>query len=251
MTLLKKGALALIAALLCAACTKPTEGIKIVVDTNVIKYTALIHITDAANGGNPPAGVSLAVTGQDADQIYEISGKKNFTVAGGIISVGPTPALVPTADRPVKFNIVVTAPGYTTVIQPVQISPGQAQQVISVSMAKTNMAGGGVTVTPATPVTATPGAAAVTLTFVGTCANKDDFELHPSNYIFYRVHGALTGYQYLGYMDKGQITASLLMGTTYDFEMNYNGVNYTVTQKIDQTSYSETIDMGTDVCSNF
>lgn len=251
MTLFKKGAFALIIALLCAACAKPTEGIKIVVDTNVIKYTALVHITDAAGYGNVPAGLTLTVSGQDAGQIYELSGKKNFTVAGGIISLGPTPALVPTAERPVKFTITVSAPGYTTIIQPVQIDAGQTQQVISVSIAKTNALGGGVTITPVNPVVATPATSPVTLTFRGTCANKADFELHPSNYIFYRVHGSAAGYQYLGYMDKGQLTVPLTLGTTYDFTMTYNGTGYSVTQKIETTSYAETIDMGTDLCKNF
>lgn len=246
MLILKRGAFALLITLLWTACTKPTQDIKVVVDTNVIKYSALVQVSDAANGTNPPANLSLAISGQDAASIYEISGKKNFNISNGIISLGPTPALEPTADKPVKFTATLSAPGYTTVTRDIQINAGQTQQVVSISMTKT-----GTTIT--TSPVATPTAEAtvpVSLNFIGTCASKTNFELHPSIYIFYRVHGSASGYQYLGYMDKGSLTAQLVMGNTYDFRLTYNGVSYTLTQKIEQNSYTQTIDMG-DVCNTF
>jgi hypothetical protein len=246
MLILKRGAFALLITLLWTACTKPTQDIKIVVDTNVIKYSALVQVSDAANGTNPPAGLSLAVSGQDAASIYEISGKKNFSVSNGIISLGPAPALAPTADRPVKFTVTLSAPGYTTVTQDIQINTGQNQQVVSISMAKT-----GTSINAAPIATPTAEATApVNLNFIGTCASKTNFELHPSIYIFYRIHGSASGYQYLGYMDKGNLTAQLVMGKTYDFQLTYNGVSYMLTQKIEQNSYIKTLDMG-DVCNTF
>jgi hypothetical protein len=242
----KRSAFVLLMLLVGASCTKPTQDIKVVVDTNVIKYSALVHVVDAANGSNPPANLSLTISGQDAASIYEISGKKNYTISSGNISLGPTPTLEPTADRPVKFNVVLSAPGYTTVTQAIQINAGQTQQVVNISMVPVNASTKAVAAPVATATATTP----VTLNFVGTCANKANFELRPSIYIFYREHGSNTGYQYLGYMNKGVIVADLAMGKTYDFSLTYNGISYAVTQKIELTNYSETIDMG-NVCNTF
>ena len=253
MAILKKSAFALVLmAMFGLGCTKPTNNIKVVVDANVIKYSAMINVTDAANSNTVTAGLILTVSGQDAEQIYEISGKKNFTFADGIISIGPSPTLVPTTSNPVKFTVTIAAPGYTSITQDVQINAGEVQQVISVSLAKTSSeTTGGATITSTPPNTTTAETSAVTLNFTGTCQNKSDFEFKPSNYIFYRESGTSAAYQYLGYMNQRVITVSLVLGETYDFKFVYNGQSYVVTQKVDDTNYSESVDMGTTLCDTF
>jgi hypothetical protein len=123
------------------------------------------------------------------------------------------------------------------------------QQVVNIAMSKVGEPAP-VAVPPAVipvPAVVTP----VTLNFTCTCVNKSNFELRPSLYLFYRQSGTGAAFQYLGYMDKGSITSSILsMGTTYDFEITYAGVNYIVTEKLQQAVYNEQIALG-DVCNNF
>jgi hypothetical protein len=254
MTFLKKGAFAftMIALFFSFSCTKPTADIKVVVDANVIKYSAMINVTDANNSDVVPAGLTITVSGQDASSIYEISGKKDLVFADGIISLGPSPTRVPTDSDPVKFTITISAPGYNSISQNIQISASEIQQVVSVSLAKTSTdSPGGVTVTSAPPNTQTSQTTAVTMNFTGTCSNKSNFEFKPSNYIFYKVHGSAAAYQYLGYMDKGVITVQLQLGTTYDFKFVYDGQTYVITQDVTQTDYSETVNLGTTLCDTF
>lgn len=253
MIFLKKGAFAFpIIALFFFGCTKPTKDIKIVVDANVIKYSAMINVTDAANSSVVPAGLTIKVSGQDADAIYEISGKKNYTFAGGIISLGPSPTRVPTESNPVKFTVTISAAGYTSITQNIQIDANEVQQVVSVSLAKTSTkSSGSVTISSTPPDMQTSQTSAVTLSFTGTCSNKSNFEFKPSNYIFYKEHSSAAAYQYLGYMNQGTMTVQLQLGKSYDFKFVYNGETYVITQEIDQTNYSETVDLGNTLCDTF
>jgi hypothetical protein len=253
MVFLKRVAVApIIIAMFFMSCKSPTNNIKVVVDANVIKYSAMIYVTDAADGATIPAGLTLTVSGANAGQVYELSGKKSFTFADGIIAIGPGPTLVPTMANPVEFMITIAAPGYKSITRQLQINAGEVQQVISISLAKTTSEEpGGATVTTTPPNLNTAGTSAVTLDFTGTCQNKSNFEFKPSNYIFYRISGTSAAYQYLGYMNKGIITTPLVLDTTYDFKFVYNGQSYVVTQKVDATNYSETVDMGTTLCDTF
>lgn len=232
-------------------CTKPTKDIKVVINGSIIKYSAMIKVSDAASSTTIPPGLTIKVSGQDSSAIYEISGSKDLSFSSGIISLGPTPTRVPTANDPVKFTVTISATGYKTVTQNIQINAGETQQAVSIGMAKNATKGSGtVTVSTAPPATQTAQTTAVTLDFTGTCSNKPDFEFKPSNYIFYKVDGSTDAYQYLGYMDNGIITSQLQLGITYDFEFVYAGQTYTVVQDVNDVSYSETVDLGTDLCNN-
>jgi hypothetical protein len=229
-----------------AACKKPTENLKIVVDTNIIKYTALIQVTDAVNGSTTPANATLTIGGTNAADIYEISGKKQFKLINGIITIGPGPAAMPTTDKPASCTIQVTAPGYNAAAQTITFTADKKQQVINVYLVKT-----GSTATGTPTIKPLPVYDAVSLTFTGTCANKQDLEIRPSMYVFYRENASGDDYRYLGYMDKGDITTTALAkGKTYDFQLTYGGKNYTTTQQINQSGYNLKVDMGT-ACNSF
>lgn len=240
---IKKAFFALL--LLAFACKKPTENIKIVVDTNVIKYTALIHVTDRSNPTAPPKNATITISGVNADNIYELSGKKQFKLSGGIITIGPGPAAIPTAGNPENCVVEIKAPGYVTVSQPVSFTVDKKQQVINISMAKTGINTN--TPSPSPPAVYDP----VSLNFTGTCSTRNDLEIRPSMYVFYRETGSGSGFQYLGYMDKGNMTVTALAkGKTYDFQLTYGGQNYVVSQQINEPSYSLKVDMGT-ACNDF
>ena len=245
MTTIKKMAFALLL-LLPLACKKPTENLKIVVDTNIIKYTALIRITDAANPSVTPANAAITISGPAANDVYEVSGKKNLTVVNGIITIGLGPSVTPEANSPISCTAQISAPGYVTQTQTITFTSGQMQQVLNMGLAKPGSTAP--VATPPPPPTTNP---AVTLDFTGTCANKKDLQIKPSLYVFYKVNGTNAAYQYLGYISSGKITTqALASGTIYDFQITYGGQAYTATQRIQQANYAINIDMGT-ACNNF
>jgi hypothetical protein len=231
--------------LLAFACKNPVEDVKIVVDTNIIKYSSLVHIID--DSGNIPANITLTVTGAMADNVYEISGKKALTVKDGIISLGLHPSVNPTANNVVKFNVVINAPGYQQLTKEIQFVQDQFQQVVNLTLFKV-----GTPVVDKPVVTPVPTTTKVALNFKGRCANNTNLEIRPSIYVFFKESGSSAPYQYLGYMDKGYIETFLLTtGKTYEFKITYSGENYTVTRKIEQTEYTEVINMSSSVCNTF
>ncbi|RZK54535.1 MAG: hypothetical protein EOO91_15740 [Pedobacter sp.] len=159
-----------------SACKKPTENIKIILDTDVIKNTAMINVTDAQTGNPAPSNAT--------------------------------------------------------------ISAAQKQQVVNIAITKTG------TTAPPIVIPPPPVYNNTTLTFVGRCPNRTDLEIRPSVYVYFKKTSSSGAFQYLGYMEKGNITTNLLaLNETYDFQIVYGGATYRTSQKIEQTSYNLTIDM--------
>jgi len=234
-----------------AACQNPTTGVKVTIDMNILKYSALVRITDATSLAVIP-GTTMTITGTNASSIYEISGKQVFTVADGNITLGLDPKFN-IAGGNATFNVVVSAPNYRTLTQAITFTNGTLQQSINLGLvlATAPPAQTGGTYTPPTP---TPTATHFILDFNGHCASKPDLNVRPSLYLYFRDHSApaTTPYLQLGYMDGGHIeTNYLAIGKTYDFQITYAGTSYLVTQEIDVPSYTLTFDMGTSICSSF
>ncbi len=228
------------------ACKSPTTDIKVTVDMNILKYSALVHITDV--NGIVPAGITLTLSGPAAGSIYEISGKKNFTVVGGIITLGLDPNVTPAVGADVQFSVVVTAPGYQTTTMPISFSNGKFQQVVNVALVLINVPPPTIPYTPPVPVVTSTH---LVFDFNGYCANKPNINIRPSLYLFFRETGTNNGFALLGYMNQGHIeTDYLALGKTYDFEITYNGQNYLVTQQIVNTNYTLTFNMGDVLCSS-
>jgi hypothetical protein len=220
------------------ACTKPTENIKIVIDTDVIKYTALINVTDGQDGSPAPANASITISGAAAANIYELSGKKEIKLSSGIVTIGLHPSVVPTADAPISVTAEINAPGYNKESRQVIFKAENKQQVVNIQLTKIGSTTPPV-VTPPPPVYNN-----VALTFTGRCPNRTDLEIRPSVYVYFKKSGTNTAFQYLGYMDRGAISTNLLeQNGSYDFQIVYGGETYRVTQKIEQTNYNLTIDM--------
>lgn len=225
------------------ACKKPTENVKIVVDTDIIKYTAMINVTDAATGNPAPANASINISGAEAANIYEVSGKKDIHLTGGMVAIGLHPNLVPQTGKPIVITVAISAPGYNTATKQVNFAAETKQQVVNIPISQTGSTSPPVVVPPP------PVYQDVSLVFTGRCPSKPDIQIRPSVYVYFKKTGSTTAYQYLGYMDKGNITTKLLaLNETYDFQIAYGGKNYNVSQKIEQTSYNLTIDMA-DACN--
>ena len=224
--------------LILSACKKPTENIKIVVDTDVIKYTAMINVTDAATGAPAPANTTITVSGDQASNIYELSGKKDIRLTSGMVTIGLQPDIVPAENSPIVINVGISSTGYNTASKQVAFTTTQKQQVVNIPITKTGSTAPPV-VTPPPPVYNN-----TSLTFTGRCPSRTDIEIRPSVYIYFKKTGSVDAFQYLGYMDRGNITTNLLqLNETYDFQIVYGGDTYKVSQKIEQTTYNLTIDM--------
>jgi hypothetical protein len=217
------------------ACKNPTDDIKIVVDTNIIKYTAMVNVTDGQTG-NQVGNATIAISGAAAPQIYELSGKKNFQLTAGMVTIGLHPNLVP--SPPVSITVEITAPGYNKDTREVVFTMSQAQQVVNIMLTKTG------TVTPPVVTPPPPTYNSVALNFTGRCPNRPDVEIRPSVYVYFRKSGSTVAFQYLGYMDKGNIETKLLaQNETYEFQIVFGGETYRIIQKVEQTSYRLTVDM--------
>ncbi|MDQ8006050.1 MAG: hypothetical protein REI64_14705 [Pedobacter sp.] len=220
------------------ACKKPTENIKIVVDTDIIKYTALVQVTDAQTGNAAPANATITVVGENAANIYEISGKKEISLVQGMVTIGLHPNLAPTAEVPINTTVEIAAPGYTTQRKNISFTAAQRQQIVPIGISRVGNTAPPIVVPPP------PVYQDVSLNFTGTCPNRPDIEIRPSVYVSFKKTGGTEPYRYLGYMDKGNISTNLLaLGETYDFQIVYGGQSYIVAQKIDQSSYNLTLNM--------
>jgi len=221
-----------------SACKKPTENIKIILDTDVIKNTAMINVTDAQTGNPAPNDATITISGEQADDIYELSGKKDIKLNTGMVTIGLRPGVVPTTDKPISITVEINATGYNKQTKQVTFTAAQKQQVVNIVIEKTG------TTTPPIVIPPPPVYNNTTLTFVGKCPNRTDLEIRPSVYVYFKKTGSTSPFQYLGYMEKGNITTNLLaLNETYDFQIVYGGETYRTSQKIEQTSYNLTIEM--------
>jgi hypothetical protein len=167
---MKKIFIALFAAssVLFADCTKPTKDLEISISPKVFDNIVSVKFYNAATPGVAPKNVTLTISGQDANSIYEISGRKVFTVVDGVISLGVHPNAKPTAGRPSRFVLEAEAPGYLPVRIPITVLEGQETKLVAVSMVnmdapppgvkvakKTTPLTGGATTTPET-ISTTP-----------------------------------------------------------------------------------------------
>ncbi len=220
------------------SCKKPTENIKLVVDTDIIKYTAMLNVRDAHTGDAAPADATITIIGEAAPNVYELSGKKNIKLAAGMVTIGLHPNIVPTADKPMMVTVEITASGYNKATKQVTFTAAQKQQVLDIDITKV---GSG---TPPVIPTPQPIYNEVSINFTGRCPDRTDFQVRPSVYLYFRKLGSGTPFQYLGYMDKGNIVTKLLaLNDTYEFQIVYGGTAYKVSQKIEKPSYELTIEM--------
>ena len=221
------------------ACQKPTENIKIVVDTDVIKHTAMINATDATTGNPAPKDATITISGTEAANVYELSGKKDIRLSSGMVTIGLSPNVQLVAGKPITVGVSIAASGYTRETKQVIFTAEQKQQVINIPLSKIGSTAPPI-VLPPPPVYNT-----VSLTFTGKCPNRGDLEIRPSVYVYFKKTGTSLPFQYLGYVDKGKISTEFLaLNETYDFQIAFNGETYKVSQKIEQSSYDLDIEMG-------
>lgn len=122
-----------------SSCKKsPIDNVRIVIDPDVIKYSMLLDISDAADGKIKPADVSVSFSGPDAEYIYEAAGKKSFKVQQGLLSIGLGPERIPTTGSPAKFSVTISANGYLPVSRELEITADRKSQIAEIKLININ-----------------------------------------------------------------------------------------------------------------
>lgn len=119
--------LPIIVAFLIMACNpkseldKITDSIQINIDTELMKETAFIKVYDIADQGVVPNNAKVEVTSDNAQFVFQQSGKRDLELVNGIVAIGLHPnAFVD--DEPVKIDLLVTADNYLNVRKSVYLS---------------------------------------------------------------------------------------------------------------------------------
>jgi hypothetical protein len=155
-----------LAAFLFNSCRNPAYELDVLFDANIITYKATIILKDAT-GAVLPNDLNVTVSGPDAAAIYDFSGTKKIYAPGGVITVGVTPKMIPTASKTLNFNVLISGPGYDDKNIPVTIDVTQFNQIINVTMLKVANPTAVTSVANAT-TTLTAGGATTTATVLST-----------------------------------------------------------------------------------
>lgn len=152
----------LLLSVLLLQCQNPLQDVEIQVSTDIIHYSTLVQVEDG--NGNPVSNLTVAITGQDADQIYNLAGTKTFVLQSGVLGLGVHPKSDPREGTPVMFNVELSGPGYLSQNIPMTIHKGQLQQVIKTDVLNIAEAPAGIAVaTPSAPLQGGATATEVTL----------------------------------------------------------------------------------------
>lgn len=109
-------------------CKNPLQDVTIEVDADVINYSVILDLEEECNC--VLKGVSVAITGKDAEAIYDLSGKKEIALDKGIVALGVHPRMEPTDGQPLSFNFEVSGKGFLPLNVPVKVYKGQFQQIL-------------------------------------------------------------------------------------------------------------------------
>ncbi len=127
--------IALFLIVLIPSCKKsPTDGLKVIIDANVIKYPVLLDIRDAANNTLKPKDVNVTFSGPGSELVYESGGTKKFSVQNGFLNIGFGPGAAPTKSNPIKVMVTVSAKGYLAYAQELVVDGSEIGNVMTVKL---------------------------------------------------------------------------------------------------------------------
>lgn len=103
-----------------ASCESPLKDFNLVISSEVIKNTAILQVTDTE--GAAISNASIKLLSGDTEDIYNLSGYKDFKLVGDLVTFGVDPKRMPTVENPVSFRVEVSAPGFITQVIPLAIT---------------------------------------------------------------------------------------------------------------------------------
>lgn len=175
-TIMFTGSVLLSVLLMVHSCKKPTEGVKLIINTNLITTTLGISFVDANTG--EPMGydgsfkVKMTLSGQNASSVIDVTGTTEYKTDKGFSNLAVDPDVKPTSTNPVRFNIVASAAGYLTTSMPV-ILEKEGGHALTVSMIKISSPPDGVAAKSTTITTDVTGAATATQTITSGTPNTN------------------------------------------------------------------------------
>ncbi len=100
----------------------PVEGVKLIINYDLIKTFVNIQFVDATTGEligqDDNTQVRVVISGSDADAVLDNTGvsQDEFYSTNGFVGLGlnPNSEYVPTASNPIKFTVVATLDGYVS-----------------------------------------------------------------------------------------------------------------------------------------
>ena len=112
------------------ACQKPTLSLELPRAIGPVS----IQITDANPAATTnPANPTVKITGENALDVVNFLNKLEFTPQNGLITIGLKKGSTPSEAKPYRFNVVVTAEGYLSTVQPIVVTEDKIQ-VVTLSM---------------------------------------------------------------------------------------------------------------------
>jgi hypothetical protein len=131
----KKVAIIALMLVMVASCEKfknVGDGVKVIIDYNLIKTSINVRLIDASTGNligrDGSVSVKTTITGRDKDGVIDISGSQNennvYMSQRGFVSLGLLPESMykPSESNPISFNIVADYDGYLSTSQHVTIA---------------------------------------------------------------------------------------------------------------------------------
>ncbi|MDR4987490.1 MAG: hypothetical protein RG741_01470 [Bacteroidales bacterium] len=105
------------------SCEKmPFDGVKLLLDFNIIDTQIGVIVVDAKTGEAITTGnLSVNITGPDKDRVMDINGEETIKVANGIANLTLKSGTNPSAANPVSFTVVGKAQGYLSNSESVMI----------------------------------------------------------------------------------------------------------------------------------
>lgn len=110
---MKKILLVLVASILVISCsTEAIDNFTIRIKPNIMEHIAMIEIYNANDPSVELTNLNITFEGESIDDLYELSGSKNFKPVDGRIAVGLHPRANPAPGEVVSITAIVTADGY-------------------------------------------------------------------------------------------------------------------------------------------
>lgn len=102
------------------SCESPLKDFNLVISSEVIKHSATLQVRDTDN--QPVNNVTIKLLSGDTEDIYNLSGYKDFKLNGDLVTFGVDPKRTPTTANPITFRVEISGSGYLTQVVPVTIA---------------------------------------------------------------------------------------------------------------------------------
>lgn len=102
------------------SCESPLKDFNLVISSEVIKHSATLQVRDTDN--QPVNNVTIKLLSGDTEDIYNLSGYKDFKLNGDLVTFGVDPKRTPTTANPITFRVEISGSGYLTQVIPVTIA---------------------------------------------------------------------------------------------------------------------------------